>query len=47
MVVEMVRCVICGKKYDVSDTDLYVELKHFEEDCICKDCVKEASEPVA
>jgi hypothetical protein len=47
MDVEKVRCVICGKECDRSETDLYVELKHFEDDCICKDCIKEASEPVA
>ena len=46
MVFERVRCVICGKECDQSATDLYVELKHFEDDCICKDCIKDASEPV-
>ena len=34
-----VRCIVCDREYSRTDVDKYQPLKHFEDSCICQDCL--------
>lgn len=39
-------CISCGKEFDSKSTVLFVPLKYFEENCVCDQCLKKATDPI-
>jgi hypothetical protein len=38
------QCIVCEKKYNLSQEELYMSLRNFEDACICNDCLEKENE---
>ncbi len=40
----MVKCIVCDHEYSQEETDKFQPLTHFEDSCICNECLRKEHE---
>ena len=38
------QCIVCEKKYSLSQNELFMPLLNFDDACICNECLKKEKE---